>query len=432
MSKTEDWLSSYGESTRKGYRLAINVFFQFLDQTYPENAPWNGDKVHQNRKVTQRSDDETVKFKYEDTIVKYANWLHSRKSAYPLRHDASPELTLSDNTVGVYCIAVRSFFAFMRMPLVLNRPQKQAIAKTGNIRNMPYHLRLADIVAMKKQADTKERYVLLVGKSLGLRIGDFASLRQGLFEGNLKDREAPYSLGVMVTQKRKQKAYPFLDYEAYQAFLDWKQELQALNKWDGKDTYMLSGRPDAHMTVQEINSILKKLATKAGLRLGNLRLSFHCFRRFLCDYLSTAVGDANKWKQIVGKQIAESAYISSDNLREAYAKVMRYTCEERTVKLGDLGDLNQILDEQAKDIAFLKAQNKELKGVVQEFGEGMPKYLPELLRELNAKGLISVEFLKQAERDTVESLARTKEVMDEDFAKVYSKSLGFPVRNSQS
>jgi integrase len=432
MSKTEDWLNSYGESTKKGYRVAINVFFQFLDQTWPENSPWNGDKIHQDRKASQREDDETRKFKYEDTIVKYANWLHSKKSAYPLRHDASPELTLSDNTVGVYCIAVRSFFAYLRMPLVLNRPQKQAIAKTGNIRNMPYHLTLADFVAMKRQANTKERYVLLVGKSLGLRIGDFVSLRQGLFEGNLKDSDAPYSLGVIITEKRKQPAYPFLDYEAYQAFLDWKQELQALNKWDGKDKYMLSGRPNAHMTVQEINGILKKLASKAGLRLGNLHLSFHCFRRFLCDHLSTAIGDANKWKQIVGKQIAESAYISSDNLREAYAKVMRYTCEERTVKLGDLGDLNQILDEQAKDIAFLKSQNKELKGVIQEFGEGMPKYLPELLRELNAKGFISTELLKQAEKDTVESLARTKMGMDEEFMKVYSKSLAIPLRNTQS
>ena len=77
MSKTEDWLSSYGESTRKGYRLAINVFFQFLDQTYPENAPWNGDKIHQDRKASQREDDETRKFKYEDFIVKYANWQFS-------------------------------------------------------------------------------------------------------------------------------------------------------------------------------------------------------------------------------------------------------------------------------------------------------------------------------------------------------------------
>ena len=70
----------------------------------------------------------------------------------------------------------------------------------------------------------------------------------------------------------------------------------------------------------------------------------------------------------------------------------------------------------------MKTHVKELEGVIQEFGVGLPKFLPELLRELNAKGFISTELLKQAEKDTVESLARTKEVMDEDFAKVYSKS----------
>jgi len=416
MSKTEDWLNSYGKGTRTVYQLSINAFYQFLDQTYLESVPWNGDKVHQDRKASQRSDDETAKFKYEDVIVRFANWLHSKKSVY--RHSDSSEFTLADNTVAGYCIAVRSFFAYLRMPLVLNRPQKRAIAQTRNVRNMPYHLTLADIVAMKRQANTKERYVLLVGKSLGLRIGDFVSLRQGLFEGNLKDHEAPYSLGVLITEKRKQPAYAFLDYEAHQAFLDWKQELQALNKWDGKDRFMLSGtRPVSHMTEQEVNGMLKRLAMKAGLRLGNLRLSFHCFRRFLCDHLSTAVGDMNKWKQVVGKQIPESAYISSNNLREAYAKVMQYTCEERMIKLGDVADFRQILVEQKRDISYLETQVKELKNVIQDFGEGMPKYLPELLKELSVNGHISMEMLKQAETDTVESLARTKQIMDEDFLK---------------
>jgi len=52
------------------------------------------------------------------------------------------------------------------------------------------------------------------GRYFGLRIGDFVSLRQGLFEGNLKDSDAPYSLGVIITEKRKQPAYPFLDYSS--------------------------------------------------------------------------------------------------------------------------------------------------------------------------------------------------------------------------
>jgi hypothetical protein len=80
MSEIESWLNSYGERTRKGYRPAINVYLQFLDQTWPENAPWNSEKLHQDRKASQHSDDETVKYKYEDVIVRFANWLHSRKT----------------------------------------------------------------------------------------------------------------------------------------------------------------------------------------------------------------------------------------------------------------------------------------------------------------------------------------------------------------
>ena len=427
------WLLSYGESTWRGYRVSIMAYLQFLNEVWPEHAPWNGQKIHDDRKASQREEDDVKRFKYEDVIIQYVNWLHKRKAQYR-RPDVNPNLTLSDNSIGTYCIAVRSFFAFMRMPLVLNRPQRHAIAKTGEIRNMPYRLGLADIVAMKKQANTKERYILLVGKSLGLRIGDFVSLRQGLFEGNLKDHEAPYSLGVIITEKRKQPAYPFLYYEAYQAYIDWRQELQALNRWDGKDKFMLGGtRPGSHMTVQEVNGLLKKLALKGGLRLGNLRLSFHCFRKFLCDHLSTAVGDVNKWKQIVGKHITESAYISSDNLREAYAKVMQYTCEERTVRLGDVSDLQQIvveqhrrLNTQANDIAYLQTHVKELKGVIQDFSQGMPKYLPELLKELTAKGLVSSDLLQKVEQDTLKSLENTKTKMDETFNGEYLKKLSQP------
>jgi len=40
------------------------------------------------------------------------------------------------------------------------------------------------------------------------------------------------------------------------------------------------------------------------------------------------------------------------------------------------------------------------------------------LKDLSANGHIPAEMLKQAETDTVESLARTKQIMDEDFLKM--------------
>ena len=419
MNEIEDtfiksWLDSYPETTKKTYQPNITDFFNFLNQTWPENSPWNGTKIHDDRKASQRSEDETVKFKYEDVTVKYANWLRTKKSSL------HPELTLSDYTVVNRCVAVSSFLNYMRMPLVLNRPQKRAILQIGKPRNMPYRLSLADITAMKKQANTKERYILLVGKSLGLRVSDFISLRQGLFEGNLKDREAPYSLGVITTQKRKADAYPFLDYEAHEAYLNYRQELQATNRWDGKDRYMLQGtKPDSHMTKQEVNGIIKKLSTKAGLRLGNLHLSFHCFRRFLCDHLSTAVGDANKWKQVVGKKISEGAYISSDDLREAYAKVMRYTCEERTVRLGDVSDLRQIVDELVKDKSYLESEVKELKDTMQMAIDGLPKSILEVAQDLISRGVVPPEMVERVQKESVESAVRTKEVMEQALWKDY-------------
>jgi site-specific recombinase XerD len=386
----KSWIESYGQGTAKTYSGSIKPFFEFLNETMPLDIPWTADRIYEDRKITQKMDDDAQKYKWEDLTVKYSNWLRTRKCRMP----PYKGLPFSDNAVTAYCIVVRSLFSFMRVPLILNRPQKRALVKTGNIRNIPYHLTLNDIVAMKKQANTKERYILMVGKSIGLRVNDFLGLKQGQFEANLQDKEAPFSLGVIVTQKRRQPAYPFLDYEAYDAYLNWKQELQASNRWDGKDSYMLTNsRLLRHMTAQEANSILRKLAFKAGIRLGNLRLSFHCLRRFLCDQLSR-VADANKWKQIVGKEIPESAYISSDCVREVYAKVMQFTCEEKMVPVGQVADLEQLVAEQGKslnlqkyELDYMKSTLQQLRMTTEEFMQATVKYLPELVKDMQTRGL---------------------------------------------
>ncbi len=75
------------------------------------------------------------------------------------------------------------------------------------------------------------------------------------------------------------------------------------------------------------------------------------------------------------------------------------------------------------DVAFLQLEVKQLKGVLEEVFQGLPKYVPEMARELIASGQVSAERVKQIERETADSLSRTKEVMEEEFLRDYGSRL---------
>jgi len=48
---------------------------------------------------------------------------------------------------------------------------------------------------MKLVGDLREKYILLLGKSFGLRVGDFTALTYGTFRSINLDQEPPISIG---------------------------------------------------------------------------------------------------------------------------------------------------------------------------------------------------------------------------------------------
>ena len=67
---------------------------------------------------------------------------------------------------------------------------------------------------MALAGNLKERYVLLVGKSVGLRASDFLGFTYGNLRSLKLDGEAPIALGEIATKKERIKAFPFLDSDA--------------------------------------------------------------------------------------------------------------------------------------------------------------------------------------------------------------------------
>jgi len=262
-----------------------------------------------------------------------------------------------------------SFFAFHRLNLKFNKPQRNRIWKPAKPVKKYYELTLEDLRRMNQVANPKERYVLLVGKSLGLRAFDFVGLKQSTFEAHLKG-EAPVSLGEIYTQKEGVEAFPFLDEDAVEASKTWLQILESKGKRDPEKRMI-------NISKQEVDLIIKKLAKRAGINTGNEIVRFHQLRVFLCTRLSS-VTSGSRWKQIVGKRVPESSYVKSFNLREDYAKVLPHITIREKVAQDEVNKLRAEVEELREEGKSLTYRERTLMGKI----ENLEQQLNELREEV--------------------------------------------------
>ena len=264
---------------------------------------------------------------------------------------------------------VRGFYAYYRMPLVFRKQETRKLTEK-NRSTTDYLFDKEDLAKMALVGNLKERYVTLVGKSVGLRASDFLSLTFGMFRSVKLDNEAPLSLGEIRTKKEKVPAYPFLDSDTIPIVKAWLDSHK-----DAKDIDRILDDTEDNLSV-----ILQTLAKKAGMEIENgaihgKRVRFHCLRKFLIDRLS-AYASESQWKQIVGKSIAEGAYVSQDQLKGVFQRAMKDLLINgngiKTKKLIELENVlktveseNQIskirIDLLQKTIAELGIENKTLK-----------------------------------------------------------------------
>lgn len=239
---------------------------------------------------------------WEQEIMIYLEWLKSQG--------------YSDSYATTACGMVRSFFDFNRKPLKLNRQERTKLK--ARIRNSEdYLFSKEDLSKMATVGSLKEKYIVFVGASFGLRSEDFSEitygkLRMALEQAEKQKTETPIPLDPIFTLKEKGvKAHPFVNSDALpiiQQFLE-----------NGKD------KPDSERVWNErpsqLTVVLQTLAKKSGINSHDSRIRFHNLRKYLCDRLSSTMSES-KWKQIVGKKISEGAYISTDELREGYLRAM--------------------------------------------------------------------------------------------------------------
>jgi hypothetical protein len=287
-------------------------------------------------------------FEVEKTIFQYRKWLLEKgKSEY-----------YAASSVG----GIRGFYSYFRLPLTFRRTESKKLSEK-NRSTEDYHFDREDLTKMALAGSLKERYVLLMGKSVGLRVGDFLSLTYGQFRCAKLDSEPPVALGEIGTVKEKVKTCPFLDSDAVPIAKAWLESHR-----EAKDSARMIDDTENNLSI-----ILQNLCQKAGMNvdfnekgegLGTIhgkRVRFHCLRKFLIDRLS-AYASESQWKQIVGKAIGEGAYVSQDQLRGIFARAMKdMVINGNGIKVKKLVELESALLDSQKRLTNIEVTNEVLR-----------------------------------------------------------------------
>jgi len=265
----------------------------------------------------------------------------------------------SENYAVGSIMAIRGFYSYYRLPLMFRKQESRKLSEK-NRTTQDYLFDKEDLAKMALAGNLKERYILLVGKSVGLRASDFLSFTYGTFRSLKLDNEAPLALGETKTQKESVPAYPFLDSDAIPIV---KQILES-NK-DKKDNDRVLTDTEDNLSI-----VLQTLCKKAGMEIENgaihgKRIRFHCMRKFLTDRLS-ATSSESQWKQIVGKAIGESAYVSQDQLRGVFQRAMKdLLINGNGIKAKKLIELENALIDSQRRITSLETTNETLREKMQ-------------------------------------------------------------------
>jgi hypothetical protein len=323
-------------------------------------------------------------FQVENSMLNYRKYILS--------------LGKSENYAVGSIMTIRGFYSYYRMPLMFRKNDSRKLTEKSRTTS-DYLFDKEDLAKMALVGNLKEKYVLLVGKSIGLRASDFVCLTYGNFRSLKLDNEAPLALGEIKTQKERIKAFPFLDSDAIPIAKAWLESHK-----DAKDSDRIIEDTEDNLSV-----ILQTLAKKSGLEVINgavhgKRIRFHCLRKFLIDRLSAYAGES-QWKQIVGKAIGEGAYVSQDQLKGVFSRAMKdllINGNGKTKKLLEIETAlktveseNQIskvrIDQLQKTITDLNTENTEMKSVLKglsvvlepQIKEKLRSFMPDLAMEVD-------------------------------------------------
>ena len=338
---------SKAKNTAKSYRNGLTHFAEWYKKSYSVEML---NEILQERKDSLQSDNPQEKRKFERLVEKW--------------HRSQLDYDESVNTARNRYVAIAQFLKFF--DLDLNTAFIPSEVKKTKISEKDYPLTVEDVRAMYQIADLRGRAVLLMAKDLGLRLFDFRQLRVEQLPD--LDSEPPISFNVD-TRKEQVQTKGFLSAETVQVLKTYIETLKARQcsycrgrgcekcKGTGKrpeSPYLWPSNGTHPLDEDSFGVWLKNLAEKAGIKTGNLQLSFGCFRKLVMRAaIETGVG-LTAAKLMVGKAMAKSdeTYIAKAKLDEAFKRLSKYLSVTGVEE--DKKPLQEIIVQQESEIANLR------------------------------------------------------------------------------
>jgi hypothetical protein len=151
IDKATEWLNSLKESTRRTYKTAWKYFEEFTGMT--------GDQIIEDRKNDKEH-------KWERKVLEFKQWLLDKG--------------LASYTATQSAQSVRGFFGYYYMKLEYRRADRKKMGERTR-KTEDYKFVVEELKQMADVANLHEQYVLVAGKSFGLRAGDFLKFTSARF-----------------------------------------------------------------------------------------------------------------------------------------------------------------------------------------------------------------------------------------------------------
>jgi hypothetical protein len=140
--------------------------------------------------------------------------------------------------------------------LQLRRHESEQLKK-GHRKTEDYKFSREDLKKMAEHGDLKEQYVVVAGKSFGLRASDFLNLKRGDLSPYI-NYEPPISIGCINTIKESVPAYPFIDSDAQPVIKHMLEQLAREGRTNPSEKML------KYKYEKELTQVLKRLAKEAG------------------------------------------------------------------------------------------------------------------------------------------------------------------------
>ncbi len=371
----EKFLDSLSKATKKSYRRGLELFIEFYGKDV--------DTILAERKddLTPRPNENLVDAKnrasrYENLLEEFHAWMGKPIHMIYKKPNQPYEInTRHTNTLGLL-----QLFRYYNMGITLRNgsPISQTVISTGDFVLMPEHVRAMFHTAK----DLRSKLLVSMGNDLGWRISDVLGIQRDELP-NL-DQEAPI-VWTRITAKEKQVAKTALSQTTVTLL---KEYLKAFPSKNG-NPYLFNSNGKNHIDEETVNSRLRDLARESGIEIGNMTLTWHCFRDMIISQCKNLGIDSDIHRLMVGKSVSKAMlpYLTGIDVGTAFMKLQKMTgistiIEESETNVKKIEALENALIE-------LEKENKNLRVRIETLQSKLETH-EELFTELNDR-ILAIE-----------------------------------------